>query len=152
MPLHRSSSLRISVHCPDYNNSEHPTFQQLLRNQDAAVDLIAEKAASLPWTGPLKGGFVMNENGYSRPYVNATIFAKADTFRKAGIAFEVHGDILTKYVTMGGDRSKLGCPVTDELWTPGRTFHFNNFASGAIYCHSKIGTCVLNGEIPKKKG
>ncbi|KAA8574811.1 hypothetical protein EYC84_004058 [Monilinia fructicola] len=109
MPSHRSSSSRISVHGPDYNSSEYPTFQQHLRNQDAAVDLIAERAASIPWIGPPKGGFVVNENGYSRPYVNATIFAKADTFGKATIAFEcaasidslAAGDILNSRIRRG---------------------------------------------------
>ncbi|KAI9648069.1 hypothetical protein NHQ30_002697 [Ciborinia camelliae] len=150
MSSHRSASFRISVHYPDSNDSEFLTFQQLLRNQDAAVDLIAKKAASLPWIGPPKGAFVINENGYSRPYVNATIFAKADAFGKATIAFEVHGDILKKYMAMGGDRSKLGCPVTDELWSPDHSCRFNTFTSGAIYCNSKTGTCVVNGEIYKK--
>lgn len=121
-----------------------------MHNQDAAVDLIAKKAASLPWIGPPKGGFVINENGYSRPYTNATIFAQADTFGKATIAYEVHGDILRKYIALGGDRSKLGSPVTDELWTSDRGCRFNNFTSGAIHCNSKIGTCVVKDEIYKK--
>ncbi|KAF7864020.1 hypothetical protein EAF04_006985 [Stromatinia cepivora] len=150
MATHRSGSFRISVHYPDCNDSEFPTFQQLLRNQDAAADLIAKKAASLPWIGPPKGGFVINENGYSRPYVNATIFAQADAFGRATVAYEVHGDILEKYLDMGGDRSKLGCPVTNELWTSDRSCRFNTFTSGAIYCNSKTGTCVVNGEIYKK--
>ncbi|THV51563.1 hypothetical protein BGAL_0106g00030 [Botrytis galanthina] len=150
MSSHRSASFRISVHYPDSDDSGYPTFQQLLRNQDAAVDLIAQKAASLPWIGPPKGGFVINENGYSRPYTNATIFAQADAFGKATIAYEVHGDILKKYIALGGDRSKLGSPVTDELWTSDRGCRFNNFTSGAIYCNSKIGTCVVKDEIYKK--
>lgn len=121
-----------------------------MRNQDAAADLIAKKAASLPWIGPPKGGFVINENGYSRPYVNATIFSQADAFGKATVAYEVHGDILRKYVAMGGDRSKLGCPVTDELWSSDRRCRYNTFTSGAIYNNCKTGTCVVIGEIYKK--
>ncbi|EDN96110.1 hypothetical protein SS1G_12316 [Sclerotinia sclerotiorum 1980 UF-70] len=149
-PLH-SASFRISVHYPDCNDSEFLTLQQLLRNQDAAADLIAKKAASLLWIGSPKGGFVINENGYFRPYVNATIFAQADAFGKATVAYEVHWDILKKYLAMGGDRSKLGCPATDELWTSDRSCRFNTFTSGAIYCNSKTGTCVVNGEIYKKR-
>lgn len=82
--------------------------------------------------------------------MSATIFAKADPFGKATIAYEVHGDILKKYVAMGGDRSKLGCPVTDKLWTADRTCRFSTFTSGVIYCNSRTGACVLNGEIYKK--
>ncbi|PQE18757.1 hypothetical protein CJF32_00006486 [Rutstroemia sp. NJR-2017a WRK4] len=59
-------------------NTPCPTLLQFLRNHDAASDLIADKAASLPWIGHPKGEVDLGETGYSQAFTNATIFAQAD--------------------------------------------------------------------------
>lgn len=43
------------------------------------------------------------------------------------------GEIGARYESLGGDRSGLGLPVTDELRLPGRLGAFNHFENGSIY-------------------
>jgi uncharacterized protein with LGFP repeats len=45
-------------------------------------------------------------------------------------AFEVHGEIRVKWAQLGGERSFLGFPVTDELGTPDGRGRFNHFQGG----------------------
>ncbi len=65
-------------------------------------------------------------------------------------AFEVHGSIRAKWLKLGGPKSFLGYPLSDELpieKTPGR---FNRFKGGVIYWHPKYGAHEVHGAIRKK--
>ncbi|MFI1169241.1 polysaccharide deacetylase family protein [Streptomyces sp. NPDC020801] len=56
-------------------------------------------------------------------------------------AHEVHGAILTKYLSLGGSGSRLGLPVSDEFGiSAGRR---SNFQHGAIEWHSATHTVVV---------
>ncbi|PQE15910.1 hypothetical protein CJF31_00008486 [Rutstroemia sp. NJR-2017a BVV2] len=110
-----------------------PTLLQLLRNHNAASDLIAHKAASLPWIGHPEGEVNLGETGYSQPFTNTTRFAQADALGQATAAFEVHGKILEKYLANHGEHGKLGYPLTDEMWTPDHKCRYNTFSGGGLF-------------------
>ena len=48
-------------------------------------------------------------------------------------AHEVHGDIRSKWSTLGWERSFLGYPLTDETTAPDGIGRFNRFQGGSIY-------------------
>jgi uncharacterized protein with LGFP repeats len=122
----------------------------ILKNQEAAKQLMLAKAATLPWIGAVKGDLVVETNGYSWPFENATLFASADSEGAATAAFELHGDIIIKYLGQGGVHSGIGYPTSDEAWTADKICRFNNFATGAIYWTPETGACMIYGEIYKK--
>jgi len=62
-------------------------------------------------------------------------------------AFEVHGDIRLKWGQLGGTRSFLGFPVTDELGTPDGVGRFNHFQGGSIYWTPNTGAHEVHGAI-----
>ncbi|KAM3078235.1 hypothetical protein ACMFMG_002466 [Clarireedia jacksonii] len=145
-----SKQLSPTVSYSDESDIPCPTLLQLLRNQDTASDLIAHKAASLPWIGPPKGEVKIGETGYSQTFTDATIFAQADALGQATSAFEVHGEILERYIANHGEEGKLGYPLTDEMWTPDHKCRFNKFTRGALFWTATTGVSMICGEIYKK--
>jgi hypothetical protein len=131
-------------------NTPCPTLLQFLRNHDAASDLIADKAASLPWIGHPNGEVNLGETGYSQAFTNATIFAQADALGQATAAFEVHGEILEKYIANHGEDGKLGYPLTDEIWTPDHKCRYNTFTGGGLFWTATTGVSMIYGVIHKK--
>ena len=68
--------------------------------------------------------------GFSREYVGATLY----TAGGSNVAYAVNGDILGRYLAVGGPTGVLGLPTSD--WTPtndNRGGWFNTFRNGAIY-------------------
>src|SRR5947208_1744941 len=65
-------------------------------------------------------------------------------------AFEVHGEIRVKWAQLGGVRSFLGYPVTDELGTPDGRGRFNHFEGGSIYWAPETGAHEVHGAIRDK--
>ncbi len=64
----------------------------------------------------------------------------------------VGGDILKKYQDMGGEKSPLGCPTTDELTTPNGRGRYNTFTGGSIYWTATTGAHPVWGAIGDKWG
>jgi uncharacterized protein with LGFP repeats len=61
----------------------------------------------------------------------------------------IYGLIFDKWAQMGGSRSVLGDPTTDEL--PGaRGGRYNEFQNGFIYFHPNFGTHAVYGKIGEK--
>ncbi|MEU8691584.1 hypothetical protein [Streptomyces sp. NPDC048665] len=65
---------------------------------------------------------------------------------------QVQGAILAKYQEMGGEKSPLGCPKTDELTTPNGVGRYNTFVGGSIYWSPDTGAHPVWGVIGEKWG
>jgi hypothetical protein len=65
-------------------------------------------------------------------------------------AFEIHGAIFQKWLTLGG--LSFGAPSTDELTTPDGIGRFNHFGdnSASIYWTPQTGACAIWGAIRTK--
>jgi uncharacterized protein with LGFP repeats len=63
---------------------------------------------------------------------------------------EVHGDIRVKWSQLGGHKSFLGYPVTDETGTPDGRGRFNHFEGGSIYWTPETGPHEVHGDIRGK--
>ncbi|MEX2393685.1 MAG: hypothetical protein WD826_04295 [Actinomycetota bacterium] len=82
---------------------------------------------------------------------------KLSTFQKANIywhnslgAHLVHGRILEKYVSLGGDTSFLGLPTTDDLASSSTKNKVTEFQNGHIYSSAKSGAHPVRGAILTK--
>src|SRR5262249_6284880 len=79
-------------------------------------------AASMGWERSALGYPVSDEleilggRGRVSFFQNGAIYWHRDT----NVAYEIHGLIYQKYLSLGGHDSFLGMPTTDELWTPDR--------------------------------
>lgn len=65
-------------------------------------------------------------------------------------AHEVHGDIRVKWAHLGGVRSFLGYPLTDETGTPDGHGRFNHFEHGSIYWTPETHAHEVHGAIRDK--
>ena len=65
-------------------------------------------------------------------------------------AFEVYGLIGKKWQELGGSRSFLGNPTTDETGTPDGVGRFNHFEGGSIYWTPQTGAHEVHGAIREK--
>ena len=63
---------------------------------------------------------------------------------------KVIGAILKKYNQLGGCKSFLKAPKTNELPTPDGKGRFNHFEGGSIYWHPSTGAHEVHGAIKKK--
>jgi uncharacterized protein with LGFP repeats len=83
--------------------------------------------------------------GRVRDYEGGSIYWMSQTG-----AFEVHGDIRIKWAQLGGERSFLGFPITDETGTPDGRGRFNHFQGGSIYWTPETGAHEVHGAIREK--
>jgi uncharacterized protein with LGFP repeats len=83
--------------------------------------------------------------GRCRDFEGGSIYWKPQTG-----AHEVHGDIRIKWAQLGGERSFLGFPTTDELGTPDGRGRFNHFESGSIYWTPETKAHEVHGAIRDK--
>jgi hypothetical protein len=127
---------------------------------------IESKYAALGGAGGFLGNPVTEElstpdgSGRYRYYQGGAIYWSPQTG-----AHEVHGDILSKWASLGWERSSLGYPTTDEdttefVWatppgqpTPppvpaGRAGRYNDFQHGSIYWSLQTGAYVVSSSIP----
>src|SRR5919112_18523 len=109
------------------------------------MSAIDDKRAQLPWLGnPIDEGGGSQEGalpdgrGRFRDYQNGTIYWTPQTG-----AHEVHGDIRVKWSRLGGQRSWLGYPLSDERGQPdrrGSTFQHGTItwtpSGGAVANHN----------------
>ncbi|MDV6278242.1 hypothetical protein R3Q06_32780 [Rhodococcus erythropolis] len=66
------------------------------------------------------------------------------------VGFRVCGDILAKYESMGGIRSKLGVPTSNEKTLPDGQGRANSFEHGSIYWSPPSGAHPIWGRIGDK--
>ena len=64
-------------------------------------------------------------------------------------AFAIYGDIFDKWAIIGGDRSVVGTPTSDEL-PAARGGRYNSFQNGFIYWHPNFGAHTIYGNIGVK--
>ena len=83
------------------------------------------------------GTFAMYQNGH--------IYQTPQT-----CANSIRGDILTKWLSLGGVQSSLGFPRTDELETLDRSGRFSHFENGSIYWTPSTGAHEIRGAIFEK--
>jgi hypothetical protein len=62
-------------------------------------------------------------------------------------AHSICGTILSKWASMGRERSLLGYPLTDETATPDGIGRFNHFQGGSIYWYPATGAHEVHGRI-----
>jgi len=83
--------------------------------------------------------------GRCRDFERGSIYWRPETG-----AHEIHGEIRIKWAQLGGVRSFLGFPVTDELGTPDRRGRFNHFEGGSIYWTPQTHAHEVHGAIRDK--
>jgi uncharacterized protein with LGFP repeats len=111
---------------------------------------IDDKRRQLPFLGnPVDEGAGSAEidlgdgRGRARDYEHGSIYFTPQTG-----AHEVHGDIRVKWAQLGGHRSFLGYPTTDETGTPDGRGRFNHFEHGcSIYWTPQTGAHEVHGAI-----
>lgn len=110
---------------------------------------IDDKRNELPWLGnPVDEGGGSGEldlgdaRGRARDYENGSIYWTPQTG-----AHEVHGGIRLKWAALGGHRSFLGYPETDETPCPDGQGRFNHFEGGSIYWTPQTGANEVHGAI-----
>jgi uncharacterized protein with LGFP repeats len=113
------------------------------------MSAIDDKRNELPWLGnPVDEGAGSAEmdlgdgRGSARDYDVGSIYWTPQTG-----AHEVHGDIRVKWASLGGHRSFLGYPVTDETGCPDGHGRFNHFEGGSIYWTPELGPHEVHGDI-----
>lgn len=113
------------------------------------MSAIDDKRQQLPFLGaPIDAGAGNQEmalpdgRGRVRDYENGSIY-----FTPEHGAFEVHGEIRVKWAQLGGHRSFLGYPVTDETGCGPGAGRFNHFEHGSIYWREDIGPHEVHGAI-----
>ncbi|HEU0101294.1 MAG TPA: hypothetical protein VFR07_03165 [Mycobacteriales bacterium] len=90
--------------------------------------------------GPPTGSEVAVLGGRYRPYVNGAIYSGENT----GV-HEVHGAIAARYLAMGGSRSPLGLPTSDEVNVSGG--RGNSFSGGSVLWSGGTGARAVYGAI-----
>ena len=122
----------------------------------AAEKAIALKAAGLPWIGAPKGdvqvkqGHVAASLAYFRVFEFATIYAPTAVLENRIIGtYEIHGLIRDYQVSLGGIRSIVGYPLSDELDAGNGRGKFNRFQNGVIYWAPQTGAHEVYGNIWK---
>jgi uncharacterized protein with LGFP repeats len=110
---------------------------------------IDDKRTALPFLGnPVDEGGGSGEmdlgdgRGRARDYQNGSIYWTPQTG-----AHEVHGGIRVKWSQLGGHRSFLGYPITDETGTPDGRGRFNHFEHGSIYWTPQTAAHEVHGAI-----
>ncbi|WP_218014251.1 LGFP repeat-containing protein [Bacillus toyonensis] len=91
---------------------------------------------------PLSGVEEAGEGGFVQRFSTGNIYWHKETGAKW-----VYGAILQKYLFLGGPRSFLGYPVTDELPTSNWSGRFNDFKNGSIYFSNQSGAQEIHGKI-----
>ncbi|KAK5657527.1 hypothetical protein OQA88_3100 [Cercophora sp. LCS_1] len=104
------------------------------------------KVASMPagTIGAPKAFKKREGTGYKREYELATLYTEGGSDN----AYAVNGDILARYVAVGGAAGVLGHPTSD--WTPtddNRGGWYNTFRNGAIYWTWSLGAREVHTQI-----
>jgi hypothetical protein len=85
--------------------------------------------------------------GYQREYEGGTVFYDS---ADPNAASEVHGDVLARYLAVGGPAGSLGFPRTNGLVGANGIGQYNQFEHGSIYWFPLLGAYVVTGPIRDK--
>ena len=110
---------------------------------------IDDKWRQLAWLGPPVDEGAGSEEmalpdgrGRARDFQNGSIYWTPEHG-----AWEVHGAIRVKWAQLGGVRSVLGYPVSDEAGCGPGAGRFNHFEGGSIYWREATGAHEVHGAI-----
>jgi uncharacterized protein with LGFP repeats len=113
------------------------------------MSAIDDKWRQLPWLGPPvdtgAGSAEMalpDGRGRVRDFANGSIYWTPELG-----AHEVHGLIRVRWAQLGGIRSVLRYPVSDESPCGPGDGRFNHFEGGSIYWRADIGAHEVHGPI-----
>lgn len=112
---------------------------------------IRQKWASMGWERSHLGYPISDEEampdgkGRFSNFQGGTIFWSAESG-----AYELHGQIMKKWVMLHGSRGFLGYPVTDERTAPDGKGHYAHFQGGSIYWSPATGAHEVHGFIRDK--
>jgi uncharacterized protein with LGFP repeats len=120
------------------------------------VSAIGDKYAQLGGPGgflgqPVDAGAGSGEmglpdrRGVARDFQNGSIYWTQQTG-----AHEVHGRIRDHWARLGGTRSFLRYPLTDETGTPDGRGRFNHFEGGSVYWTPQTDAHEVHGAIRDK--
>ena len=112
-----------------------------------AVPAISAKRAEHPWLGEAVTLHtqVGEADVYRRGYEHGTVYWSERTG-----AHEVHGEIAERWQAVGGERSFLGLPTTDEQRLDGPTGDaggFAHFECGSVYWTARHGAAIVHGMV-----
>jgi hypothetical protein len=120
----------------------NPAVIEAVMKRFQAQSEIDKFAATLGWVGQPTSDFSYTGNGgFGRHFQNASIF-----WTESFGAKEVHGAIRERYQQMGGERSYLGYPQTNELSSVGANgeeVRYSNFQGGTIFWTAARGAFML---------
>ena len=105
---------------------------QLLRG-GAAPNLKSDTGLKSGTSLKADGGLVSVTTGVSAGVKAGVVGGIRDILETSAGAFEVHGAIREKFLSLGAEASILGYPTTDESGTPDGVGRFNHFQGGSIY-------------------
>jgi|SRR5215468_2131737 len=112
---------------------------------------IRDKWASMGWERSFLGYPITDEEdmgdgrGRYSNFQGGTIFWSPQTG-----AHEIHGDIMRKWVELGGRGGFLGYPVTDEMTAPDGHGRYVHFEGGSVYWTPETGSHEVHGAIRDK--
>ena len=119
-----------------------PTSRLLL-----AVPAISAKRAEHPWLGEAVTLHMQvgEADVYRRGYEHGTVYWSERTGAR-----EVHGEIAERWQAVGGERSFLGLPTTDEQrleGQPAQAGGYTHFEGGSIYRTARHGAAIVHGMV-----
>ena len=117
------------------------------RAQGSAQDSIDAVVRNHPSLGNAAKPLVTLPGGYQREYEGGTVYYENAS---PATASEVHGEILAKYLLMGGPAGSLGFPRTSEMSGAHGVGRYNHFAGGSIYWFPLLGAYIVSGAIRDK--
>jgi uncharacterized protein with LGFP repeats len=112
---------------------------------------IPEKWAAMGWERSYLGYPISDESamgdglGRYSNFQGGSIFWSPKTGPHA-----MHSAIMPKWIRLGGPRSFLGYPVSDDVATPGGRGRFVHFEGGSIYWSPQTGAHEVHGFIGDK--
>jgi len=83
--------------------------------------------------------------GLKQEYQNGSIFWHARTG-----AFEVHGAIRARWLSLGGEGSAFGYPTSDETPCSDGVGRFNTFENASVFWHPTTGAFEVHGSIRQR--
>jgi len=112
---------------------------------------IAQKYYALKAEAGIMGYPASDETLLHDGFGRVNHFTGGDIYwRQSTGAFEIHGAIVGRYRALGGARSVLGYPLSDESDTSDKTGRWNQFEQGVIFWKSGPGAHEVHGDILAK--
>ena len=140
------------IHPGYFNHFEHGSIYATLGGEAHIIyGAIRDKWASLGWEKSFLGFPTTDESGTPDGVGRYNHFQGGSIYWTSQTgAYEVHGDIRSKWESLGWEKSYLGYPLTDESITPDGIGRFNHFQGGSIYWTPNTGANAVKIQIRDK--